>query len=244
MGAVKPGTRPTKRLRTARTASAESEVRPGTQAPDTTPVTSQNRGSRAGSTIHSLPAESEWRHAGWVVWGDGLISSSSVRYQQDCRQRAAPSVSATDRCLVHGLSSRRAPLRFPVALALGLARPDVRRSRRRIAAAPLTGHPNRALLLVRYRMQITWQEMTAAVIRSAGLAPSARSLNQTVLFSAPPDRGGPAVKPGPAGPTTPSSSGSRLTRSGWRLYRILCLAIEWPGARGGRRSHAGRSDAP
>ncbi len=29
----------------------------GTQAPDTTPVTSQNRGSRAGSTIHSLPAE-------------------------------------------------------------------------------------------------------------------------------------------------------------------------------------------
>ena len=36
----------------------------GTQAPDTTPVTSQNRGSRAGSTIHSLPAEYEigvWR---------------------------------------------------------------------------------------------------------------------------------------------------------------------------------------
>src|ERR1022692_3014608 len=26
----------------------------GPQAPDTTPVTSQNRGSRAGSTIHSL----------------------------------------------------------------------------------------------------------------------------------------------------------------------------------------------
>jgi len=31
----------------------------GTQAPDPMPVSSQNRGSRAGSTIHSLPAESE-----------------------------------------------------------------------------------------------------------------------------------------------------------------------------------------
>jgi hypothetical protein len=30
----------------------------GTQAPDPTPVPGQNRGSRAGSTIHSLPAES------------------------------------------------------------------------------------------------------------------------------------------------------------------------------------------
>src|SRR6266705_6400558 len=29
----------------------------GTQAPDPTPVSRQNRGSRAGSTIHSLPAE-------------------------------------------------------------------------------------------------------------------------------------------------------------------------------------------
>jgi len=29
----------------------------GTQAPDPTPVPGQNRGSRAGSTIHSLPAE-------------------------------------------------------------------------------------------------------------------------------------------------------------------------------------------
>src|SRR6516162_11953191 len=29
----------------------------GTQAPDATPVSSQNRGSRAGSTIHSLPVE-------------------------------------------------------------------------------------------------------------------------------------------------------------------------------------------
>src|SRR5580700_6389907 len=29
----------------------------GTQAPDPTPVSAQNRGSRAGSTIHSLPAE-------------------------------------------------------------------------------------------------------------------------------------------------------------------------------------------
>ena len=31
----------------------------GTQDPGTTPVSSRNRGSRAGSTIHSLPAESE-----------------------------------------------------------------------------------------------------------------------------------------------------------------------------------------
>src|SRR6185312_14754338 len=29
----------------------------GTQAPDPTPVSAQNRESRAGSTIHSLPAE-------------------------------------------------------------------------------------------------------------------------------------------------------------------------------------------
>src|SRR6476646_2500531 len=29
----------------------------GTQAPDPMPVSSQNRGSRAGSTIHILPAE-------------------------------------------------------------------------------------------------------------------------------------------------------------------------------------------
>jgi hypothetical protein len=29
----------------------------GTQAPDPTPVPGQNRGSRAGSTIHSLPAD-------------------------------------------------------------------------------------------------------------------------------------------------------------------------------------------
>ena len=29
----------------------------GTQAPDPTPVSSQNRGSRAGSTIHTLPAD-------------------------------------------------------------------------------------------------------------------------------------------------------------------------------------------
>src|SRR5580704_13786256 len=31
----------------------------GTQAPDPTPAPSPNHGSRAGSTIHSLPAESE-----------------------------------------------------------------------------------------------------------------------------------------------------------------------------------------
>jgi hypothetical protein len=29
----------------------------GTQAPDPTPVSTQNRGSQAGSTIHNLPAE-------------------------------------------------------------------------------------------------------------------------------------------------------------------------------------------
>jgi hypothetical protein len=35
-----------------------------------------------------------------------------------------------------------------------------------------------------------------------------------------------------------------LTRTGRRLYRILRLAIEWLGARGGRHSYAGRSGAP
>src|SRR5260370_40704620 len=38
-------------------ASAESKVRPGPRPLNPTPALPQNRGSRAGSTIHSLPAE-------------------------------------------------------------------------------------------------------------------------------------------------------------------------------------------
>jgi len=44
--------------RTARAASADSEVRPGPRAPDPTPPPGHRRGSRARSTIHTLPAES------------------------------------------------------------------------------------------------------------------------------------------------------------------------------------------
>src|SRR6266496_1877662 len=45
--------------RTTRAASAESEVRPGPRLPTLTPAPPQNRGSRAGSTTHTLPAEYE-----------------------------------------------------------------------------------------------------------------------------------------------------------------------------------------
>src|SRR5947208_17100601 len=48
--------------RTAREGVSRFAGQAGTQAPDPTPVLSQDRGSRAGSTIHILPAESGgWR---------------------------------------------------------------------------------------------------------------------------------------------------------------------------------------
>src|SRR2546430_2090085 len=45
--------------RTAREGVSRFAGQAGTQAPDPTPVLSQDRGSRAGSTIHILPADSE-----------------------------------------------------------------------------------------------------------------------------------------------------------------------------------------
>jgi hypothetical protein len=45
--------------RTARAASADPEVRPGPRAPDPTPPPGHRRGSRARSTAHTLPADSE-----------------------------------------------------------------------------------------------------------------------------------------------------------------------------------------
>src|SRR5436190_16273447 len=45
--------------RTAREGVSRFAGQAGTQAPDPTPVLSQDRGSRAGSTIHILPAEYE-----------------------------------------------------------------------------------------------------------------------------------------------------------------------------------------
>src|SRR5580700_6329107 len=44
--------------RTARKGVSRFAGQAGTQAPDPTPVLSQDRGSRAGSTIHTLPADS------------------------------------------------------------------------------------------------------------------------------------------------------------------------------------------
>ena len=53
----------------------------GTQAPDPMPVSSQNRGSRAGSTIHSLPADSA---ATWISWPrPGQAASISARDPPD-----------------------------------------------------------------------------------------------------------------------------------------------------------------
>ncbi len=47
----------------------------GTQAPDHTPVPSQNRASRAGSTIHTLPAEYEQLAAACTGWPAGCRTS-------------------------------------------------------------------------------------------------------------------------------------------------------------------------
>jgi len=47
----------------------------GTQAPDPTPLFSQDQGSRAGSVIHSLPAESEWPMAVSTSWVSAHRSS-------------------------------------------------------------------------------------------------------------------------------------------------------------------------
>src|SRR6266480_5676904 len=60
VGARKPGTRPTDRLAgqpERRQPNRRSGRDPG---PDPTPAPPQNHGSRAGSTIHSLPAAYAW----------------------------------------------------------------------------------------------------------------------------------------------------------------------------------------
>src|SRR6266567_431179 len=50
----------------------------GTQASDPTPVPGQNLGSRAGSTIHILPAEYLLSIIGRVALAEGLRTSQSV----------------------------------------------------------------------------------------------------------------------------------------------------------------------
>ena len=52
-----PGARPTIVSQDSPDGVSRLGGQAGTQAPDPTPVSRQNRGSRAGSTIHSLPAE-------------------------------------------------------------------------------------------------------------------------------------------------------------------------------------------
>jgi len=54
----------------------------GTQAPDPTPVPGQDRGSRAGSTIHTLPAESV------RVWPDDLLAVANGHIYQLWRSSA------------------------------------------------------------------------------------------------------------------------------------------------------------
>jgi very-short-patch-repair endonuclease len=64
VGATKPGARPADRLAGQRIGVSRIEGQAGTQAPDATPLPSQDRGSRAGSTIHSLPVESDGANLG------------------------------------------------------------------------------------------------------------------------------------------------------------------------------------
>src|SRR5256885_15831999 len=56
----------------------------GTQAPDPTPPPSQSQGSRAGSTTHTLPAESERVAAVPAALLAALISANSG-YLKPCR---------------------------------------------------------------------------------------------------------------------------------------------------------------
>ena len=68
-GCRKPGARPTDRLAgqpVRRQPNRRSGRDPGS---DPTPVSSQNRGSRAGNTIHSLPAE-------YFRWRSGFYSQT------------------------------------------------------------------------------------------------------------------------------------------------------------------------
>jgi len=51
--------------RTARTGVSRFAGQAGTQAPDPTPLLSRDRGSRAGSTTHTLPADYE--RSGWMI---------------------------------------------------------------------------------------------------------------------------------------------------------------------------------
>ena len=96
----------------------------GTQAPDPTPVSSQNRGSRAGSTIHSLPADSArglvacplgtrrpqntqfWLPLGVLVAITCLGSSGRGSVRRCAMEEAGPEVSITGRFLGSVLTSR------------------------------------------------------------------------------------------------------------------------------------------
>ena len=90
----------------------------GTQAPDTTPVTSQNRGSRAGSTIHSLPAEYLQSGFRLAAASEALRLSGSVRATSEVCTAPAPSTGTS--------RHTSAPAPDPAALLLSSARwPDV-----------------------------------------------------------------------------------------------------------------------
>jgi len=65
--------------RTARTGVSRFAGQAGTQAPDPTPLLSQDRGSRAGSTTHTLPADSV-RTMISCSWRTGAYRSSSSAY--------------------------------------------------------------------------------------------------------------------------------------------------------------------
>src|SRR5438270_5350884 len=61
--------------RTAREGVSRFAGQAGTQAPDPTPVLSQDRGSRAGSTIHILPADSALENRQVQASSTALISA-------------------------------------------------------------------------------------------------------------------------------------------------------------------------
>ena len=65
--------------KTTRAASADSEVRPGPRLPTLRPYSRQNQGSRAGSTIHILPADSALMRATALVSRGQRRSPCSVR---------------------------------------------------------------------------------------------------------------------------------------------------------------------
>jgi hypothetical protein len=96
--------------RTAREGVSRFAGQAGTQAPDPTPVLSQDQGSRAGSTIHILPAESA------CVNADYLVATVGAPTDQFCLSWLAgslPGVSCPPpACLRHGERRvRRGPTR-------------------------------------------------------------------------------------------------------------------------------------